>query len=178
MYMTRPYTRWTKEILEPVVQESISVRQVLFKLGLRETGGSYRNIKARIKQFNIDSSHFLGKGHMKNRRSFKRATPQELLRLYDPSEPKVRAHRLRRALDECDIAHQCVECGIGEIWNDKYLLLQIDHINGYVWDNRIENLRYLCPNCHSQTETYGSKNKNNIWESSPTAEATGRESVQ
>lgn len=53
----------------------------------------------------------------------------------------------------------CVECLIGPIYNNKPLSLQLDHINGIHDDNRIHNLRILCPNCHSQTETYGSKNK-------------------
>lgn len=48
----------------------------------------------------------------------------------------------------------CEECGIGELWNNKYLLIELDHINGINDDNRVENLRWLCPNCHSQTPTY------------------------
>jgi hypothetical protein len=55
----------------------------------------------------------------------------------------------------------CNECGIGESWNGKQLTLQLDHINGNSDDNGLNNLRLLCPNCHSQTETYGSKNNGN-----------------
>jgi len=51
----------------------------------------------------------------------------------------------------------CSECGIGEKWNDKQLTLQLDHIDGNSDNNNLKNLRLLCPNCHSQTETYGSK---------------------
>lgn len=50
------------------------------------------------------------------------------------------------------------ECGQGPEWNSKVLTLQLDHINGNPADNRLENLRFLCPNCHTQTETFGSRN--------------------
>ena len=53
--------------------------------------------------------------------------------------------------------YQCSECGISE-WNHKPLTLQIDHIDGNHKNNVIENLRWLCPNCHTQTDTWGVKN--------------------
>lgn len=55
--------------------------------------------------------------------------------------------------------YKCFECGLEKIWNNKIISLHLDHINGIRNDNRIENLRFLCPNCHSQTETYCSKEK-------------------
>lgn len=59
------------------------------------------------------------------------------------------------------LQYKCVWCGICGIYNNKPLTLQLDHINGNNTDNRIENLRFLCPNCHSQTETYKGRNKTN-----------------
>jgi len=59
------------------------------------------------------------------------------------------------------IPYKCDECGIDDNWNDKKLVLQLDHINGINNDNRIENLRFLCPNCHTQQDTYGAKNRLN-----------------
>jgi len=56
------------------------------------------------------------------------------------------------------LPYECSECGINE-WNNKELSLHLDHINGKNGDHRLENLRFLCPNCHSQTETYTGKNK-------------------
>ncbi|MFI1180619.1 HNH endonuclease [Streptomyces sp. NPDC020799] len=53
--------------------------------------------------------------------------------------------------------HVCAECDIGDTWRGKHLVLEIDHINGDRLDNRIENLRYLCPSCHSQTSTFANR---------------------
>lgn len=55
------------------------------------------------------------------------------------------------------LENKCYECNLEPFWNNKFLVLQIDHINGINNDNRLENLRYLCPNCHSQTDTFTSK---------------------
>jgi len=66
---------------------------------------------------------------------------------------------VRRVIIKDDlIPYKCGECGISE-WNNKKLALHLDHINGKNSDHRLDNLRFLCPNCHSQTETYTGKNK-------------------
>lgn len=60
----------------------------------------------------------------------------------------------RRLINEKKLNYKCALCGNTGGWNNKKLVLQLDHINGDHKDNRIENLRLLCPNCHSQTETF------------------------
>ena len=64
-----------------------------------------------------------------------------------------------RIIREGIIPYECALCGNKGEWNGKKLVLQLDHINGKHFDHRKENLRFLCPNCHSQTETFSGKNK-------------------
>lgn len=74
---------------------------------------------------------------------------------YSPAKSRF----FRRYLTETH-GYKCSCCGISE-WNDKALTLEIDHIDGRSDNNRPENLRLICPNCHSQTDTYKSKNRGN-----------------
>jgi len=67
----------------------------------------------------------------------------------------------RRILQENLIEYKCSCCGIKDTWNEKKLVLQLDHINGVNNDHRLKNLRFLCPNCHSQQDTYAAKNRFN-----------------
>jgi 5-methylcytosine-specific restriction endonuclease McrA len=70
-----------------------------------------------------------------------------------------RRHIKRRIIQQNLFPYKCKSCGLGEIWNNKKIVLQLDHINGINNDNRLENLRFLCPNCHSQEDTYAAKNR-------------------
>jgi hypothetical protein len=71
---------------------------------------------------------------------------------------EVRSSTLRRAMLRSGLMYKCALCGIGPEWNRQNLVLQADHKNGSSCDNKKDNLRFLCPNCHSQTPTYGSRN--------------------
>lgn len=93
----------------------------------------------------------------------------ELAKLNTFSDEKVfienatiaRHHVKKRIISRNLIPYICAECSINGNWNGKELVLQLDHINGINNDNRLENLRFLCPNCHSQQKTYAAKNRHN-----------------
>jgi 5-methylcytosine-specific restriction endonuclease McrA len=71
---------------------------------------------------------------------------------------------LRRAMIESGILHQCANCGCPPVWMGKPLVLEIDHISGDWSDNERSNVRFLCPNCHSQTPNYGSRSRGKLYE--------------
>lgn len=104
----------------------------------------------------IDTSHFLGQRHNKGRTSNKRLSADEIL---IKGTNRIRASNLRRALTEKGVKEECVCCHNGPTWNGKHLCLQVDHIDGDPTNNVLINLRFVCPNCHSQTDTFGTKNR-------------------
>lgn len=143
-------SRYTKELLEPIVKESISFAQVVRKLGLKQAGGTQSHIKSRIQLFNIDTTHFKGKAHGKGIASPKKLTWDQVL-LYDRHKGRrERVHLLRRSMLSYGFKHQCAGCGIGDSYNGYPIVLEIDHIDENFINNRPNNLRFLCPNCHYQ----------------------------
>lgn len=157
-----PRVTYTREILEHAVRDSRSVSEVLLKLGVRLTGGSHAHIKRRLVHFEIDTSHFLGvraNSGPAHRGGSGRKLPHERLVVRDPLLPPIRIDRVRGSLLEWGRVQQCDDCGPGPQWNGKSLVLQVDDINGLHHDYRPENLRFLCPNCHSQTVNFSVRNR-------------------
>ena len=139
-----------------LLKKSSTISEVLFKLGYTTKGNSwgYSQIKRRMTDLNLDYSIFKGKSYLANKKSDK-ISEQDILRENCKHQRTV----LRRYIIKNNlIPYKCAICGCTE-WQGKTLSLELDHINGINNDNRLENLRFLCPNCHSQTSTYGSRNQ-------------------
>lgn len=155
--MGKPRTYSDEQFIE-AVKTSLSYRQVLSKLGLKEAGGNYSVMKQRIRNMGLDTSHMTGQAHLKGKTHEWTKKPIETL-LVDDREHFYPSYKLKnRLLAEGLKKHKCECCGITE-WNGQPAPIELDHINGNHHDNRLENLRILCPNCHAQTDTYRGKNK-------------------
>ena len=140
-----------KEHLIQIVKESVSIAQVLRKLKLIPAGGNYDTIKKYIKEYNLNTSHFTGQGWLKGKTHTFTQKPLSKI-LVDGKYYK--SYRLKERLIRAGLKNrECEMCGIVK-WNNKVAPLELDHISGIKTDNRIENLRILCPNCHAQTPTY------------------------
>lgn len=115
-------------------------------------GAAYSLFHRRVKELNLDTKHFTGQGHLLGKsHNFKPPLPLSKILVNGRA---ISSSKLRKRLIKDGILlNMCIECGIHE-WNGKNLSLHLDHINGNHDDNRIENLRLLCPNCHSLTVTY------------------------
>lgn len=137
------------------VKSSSSIREVLIKLNLKAAGGNYQCFHKRIKDLNISISHFTDPKEWNKGRKF---GPKRTIKEYFDGVP-ILSHKLKlRLISEGIKQHKCECCGITE-WRGHPTPIELDHINGNHHDNRLENLRLLCPNCHAQTETYRGKNK-------------------
>jgi hypothetical protein len=149
----------TREDLLAVVANSNSLAAILKHFDIAASSGNYTILKRRLRQEQIDFSHInLGISSNKGRKGMgPNAIPldQILVEHSTYSRRGLKTRLLKLGLLE----NKCYECGIGPEWNGKPLSLQLDHINGASDDNRLENLRMLCPNCHTQTETFGSKRR-------------------
>ena len=148
----------TDEEFIKIVKNSNSYSDCLRALGLGTRGGSSTDIlKKRIAELNLSTEHFGQSG--KQGHTAKYSLDEILVK--NSSYSNISSLK-RRLINENRLEYKCACCGNIGKWNGKSLSLQLDHINGINNDHRIENLRFLCPNCHSQTKTYSGKNKNNV----------------
>nr|DAJ58730.1 MAG TPA: NinG recombination protein [Caudoviricetes sp.] len=140
-----------------LLKKSSTISEVLFKLGYTVKGNSwgYSQVKRRMDDLNLDYSIFKGKSAVINTNKLNNVRKEDILKENCKHQRTV----LRRYVIKNNlIPYKCAICGCTE-WQGKTLSLELDHINGINNDNRLENLRFLCPNCHSQTSTYGSRNQ-------------------
>jgi 5-methylcytosine-specific restriction endonuclease McrA len=146
---------YTDEQLADAVKNSTSLSEVCKVLGIRPT--NYRNLKVYIQRHGYDMSHFTGRHHMKGKKhNWSPKKPLDEILVENSKYLSSRSLK-KRLLKEEILTYECAICKLFE-WMGKKIMLQLDHINGVNTDNRIENLRLLCPNCHSQTDTYCGRN--------------------
>ncbi|MFF1409911.1 HNH endonuclease signature motif containing protein [Streptomyces sp. NPDC058289] len=150
--------KWTKEILAEAVAASTNMCEVLRRLGLEVVGGHHTHISRRVKAFDIDTSHFTlpsTAGRPKARR-----TPESILVRQDGSDARrMQSEHLKSALASLGVPELCAMCGIEPTWQGYPLSLEVDHIDGDWHNNQQDNLRLVCPNCHSTTDTYRGRAK-------------------
>lgn len=138
-----------------IVQESVSLSEIKRKLGYKTTSNCIPEvIKRRIKDLNLDVSHFMPTSLGKKVPTGKRYTMEEIL--VKESDYVNFSTLKKRLIDGNYFKNQCGQCGL-DTWKDKNISLQLHHKNGVNNDNRLENLELLCPNCHSQTDFFGGK---------------------
>jgi 5-methylcytosine-specific restriction endonuclease McrA len=147
--------KWDISKLEDAVKTSFCYADVCRKIGLDIKGRNYDTIRNWITNLKLDTSHFKTKGQLAKERSFVKTprTDNEIFSINSVVKRSVVKTRLKQL-----IPYVCAICSLADVWNENLLVLHLDHINGNSSDNRRENLRFLCPNCHSQTGNYAGKN--------------------
>jgi len=134
---------YTDDDIKKAVKENVSIAGVLRELELKIAGGNYTTINRKIKELNLDTSHFTGKLWSK----------EKFLKNYDEYISK---EGLKKRLKN-DFGNKCQNCG-RKTWLGKPITLEVHHIDGNSLNNRIENLMLLCPNCHSYTKNWRGRN--------------------
>ncbi len=142
---------WTDDDLRAAVAASKTVREALKRLNVNGRGDNYKTFHKHVRRLGLDTSHFVGSGlNLKSRRSLDSI-------LVENSEYENTKRLAQRILREGILDRRCYDCGLTE-WRGLPMPLELDHINGDRRDNRRENLRFHCPNCHALTPTFRGPN--------------------
>lgn len=145
--------KYSPDSLRAAAAASTSVAEVLRRIGASPTSHLY--IKRRLRALEVDTSHF----------TQKRASPvncrsaDEVLVVLPEDVGRTPRAVLHRALQESGVIYKCAGCGNPGEWLGEPIVLEIDHVDGDWRNNRLENLRYLCPNCHAQTPTHRNRKR-------------------
>lgn len=154
-----PIWKIDKKELKSIVEKSTSISEVLLHFNLANKGGNYKTLKSRLDRDKINYNHIpQGLNHNKgNRRGGVQSLKDE--EVFKTESTYSRHSLKKRIIKNNFIPYKCQICNLHPLWMEKELILILDHINGIFNDNRLENLRFLCPNCNSQTSTFAGRNK-------------------
>lgn len=163
-------TRPSAEALHEAVQASRSLAELLRKLGRRDNKLQRNLVRRWTAEDGLSLSHFLGQAHQRGRPGPTPARRPDEVLVKHGAERRTKTVLLRRALVEIGTPERCAQCGTEPVWYGMPITLEVDHINGDWGDDRAENLRLLCPNCHAVTDTWcrGGARRTAPAESSPT----------
>lgn len=154
MFVNSKY-KYSAEKIQETVTNSLSIAQCLTKLGIITAGGNYATMKKYIKLYNIDTSHFTGMLWSKN----VTLGPKRPIQDYLSNKYAIGSHKLKlRLLREKIKQHICEKCGNTK-WLENPIPLELHHIDGNSENNLLENIQFLCPNCHTLTNNYRGKGK-------------------
>ena len=140
----------TKEKVSKAVKESQNLREAYSKVSnSRNSSSGYQWFRKMVEKYEIDTSHFVAHAN-KNAIQSKKLKWEEVL-VYNRKGKFYREdiRILRRALLESGTPWQCDDCGNKGEWNNQRMILEVDHIDKDPINNQKNNLRFLCPNCHS-----------------------------
>ena len=141
--------KFSKEYVKNIVKQCSSIADFCRYVGWKPRGDNYRIFHKYVYEYDLDISHFIG-----YKSNTKKNNSEEYL---IQNSYKITSNRLlKKLLEEGKKEYKCECCGLSE-WNGKSISLELHHINGEHYDNRIENIQVLCPNCHAQTENYRGK---------------------
>lgn len=146
-----------RNLLIDIVAIANNLAQILNRFGLSTSSSNYIALKSRLKQENIEYNHIKIGIDSNLGRKFPNKKVISLDDILIENSSYSRSHLKKRLLKGGLLKNECA-CGQGSEWKGKPLTMQIDHINGISNDNRLNNLRMICPNCHSQTETFSGRN--------------------
>ena len=149
---------WTDAQFAVAVAANTNFTDVIRAPGLRPAGGNHGTMKKHAVRLGLSTDHFSNERRVRGLR-----VSHERVRLSLSAVYCERSHVLGGTLRKHARRHfppsRCAICGITDSWNGMPLTLQLDHVNGVYSDNRVENLRWLCPNCHSQTSGFAGRGR-------------------